>query len=61
MAVFTETREDKHGEIVHYQMGRYINTNEASWRILRFPLHDRDPAIVFFICPLKKWTMRVFY
>ncbi|GBL69571.1 hypothetical protein AVEN_32799-1 [Araneus ventricosus] len=27
-------------------MGRYINSNEAVWRILRFPIHDRYTTVV---------------
>jgi hypothetical protein len=33
-------------EVETYQMGRYISSNEAVWRILSFPIHDRSPAIV---------------
>lgn len=32
-------------EITQYQLGRYISTNEAFWRIFSFPVHDRHPAI----------------
>ena len=46
MAVFTVTKENQNDEIVQYQMGRYINTNEAIWRILNFPIHDRDPPVL---------------
>ncbi|GBO42987.1 hypothetical protein AVEN_213478-1 [Araneus ventricosus] len=34
-------------EIARYQIGSsYINSNEAVWRILRFPIHDRYPTVV---------------
>jgi hypothetical protein len=33
-------------EVETYQMGRYISSNEAVWRILSFPIHDRSPAVV---------------
>lgn len=46
MAVFTLTKENENDEIVRYQMGRYINSNEAIWRILDFSIHHRDPAVV---------------
>ena len=33
-------------EIVQYQAGRYISSNEAVWRILSFPIHELSPAVV---------------
>ncbi|XP_071577140.1 uncharacterized protein [Temnothorax nylanderi] len=33
-------------EITQYQMGRYISSNEAVWRILNFSIHDRYPTVV---------------
>ncbi|CAI6372311.1 unnamed protein product [Macrosiphum euphorbiae] len=39
------TIENKKDEIEDYQSGRYINSNEAIWRILGFPIHDRYPSI----------------
>ncbi|XP_017490266.1 PREDICTED: uncharacterized protein LOC108378484 [Rhagoletis zephyria] len=33
-------------EITQYQMGRYINSNEAVWHILRFSIHERYPPVV---------------
>ena len=33
-------------EIRNYQLGRYISSNEAIWRILDFPIHERHPTVV---------------
>ncbi|GBP35469.1 hypothetical protein EVAR_19979_1 [Eumeta japonica] len=32
-------------EINQYQLGRYISSNEAVWRIL-FPIHERPPTVI---------------
>ncbi|GFV14569.1 hypothetical protein TNCV_3999201 [Trichonephila clavipes] len=32
-------------EIQTYQAGRYVNSNEATWRLLEFPLHERYPTV----------------
>src|SRR5579863_4201441 len=34
------------GEIEQYQLGRYISSNEAVWRILSFAIHERHPTVV---------------
>lgn len=33
-------------EIKNYIDGRFLCPHEAAWRILDFPIHDRDPSIV---------------
>ncbi|GBM21981.1 hypothetical protein AVEN_263835-1 [Araneus ventricosus] len=33
-------------KIDQYQMGRYISSNEAAWRILNFPIHERHPTMI---------------
>ena len=33
-------------EIERYQLGRYISSNEAVWRIFSFPIHERHPTVV---------------
>lgn len=33
-------------EVQQYLMGRYISSNEAVWRILDFPIHERHPTVV---------------
>ncbi|XP_060801784.1 uncharacterized protein LOC132902069 [Amyelois transitella] len=32
-------------EVQTYQSGRYVNSNEAVWRLLGFPLHERHPTV----------------
>ena len=47
MAFFEVTsRDDDHDEVHKYKMGRYINRNEALWRILNFPIYERNPSMV---------------
>jgi hypothetical protein len=31
---------------MQYQLGRYISSNKAVWRILGFPIHERHPTVV---------------
>jgi hypothetical protein len=33
-------------EVQSFQFGRYIGNNEAVWRILEFPIHERYPTVV---------------
>lgn len=46
MAVFQITKDSeqqhRNDDIFIYQMGRYINSNEASWWIFGFPIHERE-------------------
>lgn len=46
MAVFGAVNVNKNDEAQQYQMGRYISSNEAVWRILSFPIHDRYPTVL---------------
>lgn len=32
-------------EVQTYQSGRYVSSNEAVWRLLAFPLHERHPTV----------------
>jgi hypothetical protein len=46
MAVFgLTTPENDRNEVLQYEMGRYISSNEAVWRILNFPIHERFPTV----------------
>ncbi|XP_065370863.1 uncharacterized protein LOC135963006 [Calliphora vicina] len=44
MAIFS--LQNPNDEITQYQMARYISSNEAVWRILGFPIHERHPTVV---------------
>ncbi|XP_066453866.1 uncharacterized protein [Eleutherodactylus coqui] len=47
MAVFgVENASAPIDEIERYQLGRYISSNEAVWRIFSFPIHERHPTVV---------------
>ncbi|GFR22669.1 helitron_like_N domain-containing protein [Trichonephila clavata] len=37
---------NNNNEITLYQIGRYISSNEAVWRIFGFQIHERDPAVI---------------
>lgn len=43
--MFTLTEKEKNDEILCYQIGRYINANEAAWRIFNFDIHQHSPAV----------------
>ena len=42
MFALRSSRVDK---ISDYQNARYVSSNEAAWRILEFPIHERDPPV----------------
>ena len=46
-------RLNDNDEIIRYQIGRYISSNEAVWRIFGFPIHERNPAIIHFAVHLE--------
>ncbi|GBO39812.1 hypothetical protein AVEN_45311-1 [Araneus ventricosus] len=46
-ATFELTRgENDLNECQQYQMGRYISSSEAVWRIFNFPIHERHPTVI---------------
>ena len=47
-------------EINQYQLGRYISSNEAIWRILNFPIHERYPTVVHLAVHLEN-GQRVYF
>ena len=38
-------QQGKVDEISNYQCARYISSDEAAWRILEFPIHERYPPV----------------
>lgn len=57
MAVFAVESRD---EILQYQLGRYISSNEATWRIFSFPIHERYPTVVHLAVHLEN-GQRVYF
>ena len=47
-------------EIDFYENGRYISSNEAAWRILRFNIHERYPTVMHLAVHLEN-GQRVYY
>jgi len=47
-------------EIERYLLGRYISSNEAVWRILDFPIHERHPTVMHLAVHLKN-GQRVYF
>ncbi|XP_044575138.1 uncharacterized protein LOC123258947 [Cotesia glomerata] len=67
MAVFRVENTNVHSpplnqndEITIYQIGQYISSNEAVWRIFDFPIHERDPAVIHLAVHLE-YGQRVYF
>uniref|UniRef100_A0A034VI17 Uncharacterized protein n=1 Tax=Bactrocera dorsalis TaxID=27457 RepID=A0A034VI17_BACDO len=60
MAVFGVADYQTIDEIQQYQMGRYISSNEAVWRILSFPIHDWHPVVLHLAVHLEN-GQRVYF
>ncbi|XP_075444603.1 uncharacterized protein LOC142488115 [Ascaphus truei] len=60
MAIFGITNENMKDEISLYQLGRYISSNEAVWRIFSFPIHQRHPTVVHLTVHLEN-GQRVYF
>jgi hypothetical protein len=43
--MYSVNTSQSHDEISQYQLGRYISTSEAFWRIFGFPIHERHPPV----------------
>jgi hypothetical protein len=46
MAVIGVGAENSLDEVTQYQMGSYVTSNEAIWRIVSFLNHKRRPTVV---------------
>ncbi|XP_044575173.1 uncharacterized protein LOC123258981 [Cotesia glomerata] len=51
---------NENDEITIYQIGRYISSNEAVWRIFGFPIHEGDPAVIHLAVHLEN-GQRVYF
>ncbi|XP_073955775.1 uncharacterized protein isoform X1 [Choristoneura fumiferana] len=58
MAVFAVTNTND--EVSQYQMGRYVSSNEAIWRIFSFAIHERHPTVVHLAVHLEN-GQRVYF
>lgn len=60
MAVFGIAAPDANDEVSQYQMGRYVSSNEAVWRIFSFNIHERHPTVVHLAVHLEN-GQRVYF
>ncbi|GFT98901.1 uncharacterized protein LOC104236095 [Trichonephila clavipes] len=61
IAVFgVENTTASNDEVTQYQLGRYISSNEAVWRILSFFIHGRYPTVVHLAVHLEN-GQRVYF
>ena len=60
MAVFGLQEVNKNDEVTCYQMARYISSNEAVWRLLNFPMHERYPTVTHLAVHLEN-GQRIYY
>ncbi|GFU44401.1 helitron_like_N domain-containing protein [Trichonephila clavipes] len=61
MAVFgVEITTASNDEVTQYQLGHYISSNEAVWRILSFSIHERYPTVVHLALHLEN-GQRVYF
>ena len=55
-----ENTTTSNDEVTQYQLERYIGSNEAVWRILSFPIHERYPTVVHLAVHLEN-GQRVYF
>ena len=47
-------------EIKEYKQGRYFGASEASWRLLKFPIHEEFPSVVRLVVHLPEQQQVLF-
>ncbi|XP_067120500.1 uncharacterized protein, partial [Centruroides vittatus] len=52
--------ENKYDEITKYEVGRYISSSHAAWRILGFPIHEHFPPVMHLAVHLEN-GQRVYF
>ena len=45
LATFKLVDSSKHDEVTAFEVGRYISSHEASWRLFSFPVHGHQPHV----------------
>lgn len=60
IAVIGIGAENSSEEVTHYQMGRYVSSHEAVWRIFSFSIHEKYPTVVHLGVHLEN-GQRVFF
>lgn len=60
MAVFGIRTSNINDEITRYQVVRYVNCNEAIYRIFSLPIHERHPTVVHLGVHLEN-SQRVYF
>ncbi|XP_075144744.1 uncharacterized protein LOC142219847 [Haematobia irritans] len=60
MAVFGIASENANDKVSNFQMGRYVSTNEALWRLFSFQIHERYPTVVHWAVHLEN-GQRVYF
>ncbi|XP_026482740.1 uncharacterized protein LOC113390965 [Ctenocephalides felis] len=60
MTVFGIASENANDEISSFQIGRYVSSNEALWRLLSFQIHERYPTVMHLAVHLEN-GQRVYF
>jgi hypothetical protein len=60
MAMIGVDAKNSIDEVTQYQMGSYVSSNEALWRMISFSNHERRPVVVHLVVPLEN-GQRVYF